>query len=57
MKNLVRRVEDLFEEQALKVPENLAIICNDNKITYRELNEKSNQLAHYLKKLELKKKN
>jgi amino acid adenylation domain-containing protein len=40
----------LFEIQAKRVPENIALIYEENKITYSELNEKANQLAHYLRK-------
>lgn len=35
----------LFEEQVLKTPSRIALDFNDKKLTYRELNEKSNQLA------------
>jgi putative pyridoxal-dependent aspartate 1-decarboxylase len=38
----------LFEEQVAKTPDNIAIKFKDTELTYRELNEKSNQLAHYL---------
>ncbi|WP_028389548.1 non-ribosomal peptide synthetase [Legionella fairfieldensis] len=39
---------DLFEEQVQKTPERIALIFEDIKLTYKELNEKANQLAHYL---------
>ena len=38
----------LFEEQVLKTPDKVAVVCEDRKLTYRELNQKANQLAHYL---------
>nr|WP_242855918.1 amino acid adenylation domain-containing protein [Ruminiclostridium josui] len=38
----------LFEEQAQKTPDNIAICYGDEKLTYRVLNEKANQLARYL---------
>ena len=38
-----------FEKQVKKNPEKIAIVCNDEKITYKELEEKSNSLANYLK--------
>jgi 3-oxocholest-4-en-26-oate---CoA ligase len=41
-------IADLFEHAADAVPERLAIACGDAEITYRELEEQSNQLAHYL---------
>ncbi|MCY9393355.1 amino acid adenylation domain-containing protein, partial [Bacillus haynesii] len=39
----------LFEEQAEKTPDLAAVVCGNDKLTYRELNEKSNQLARYLR--------
>jgi non-ribosomal peptide synthetase component F len=41
-------IVDLFEEQVEKTPAAIAIKFKDTELTYRELNEKSNQLAHYL---------
>ncbi|MET4143106.1 amino acid adenylation domain-containing protein, partial [Pedobacter sp. UYP1] len=38
----------LFEQQVEKNPHNNAIIFDGIGLTYKELNEKSNQLAHYL---------
>lgn len=40
-----KRVEELFEEQAERFPDNIAVICEDKKITYKELNERANELA------------
>ena len=45
-----KTVIELFEEQALKTPDNVALVFEDKKMTYRELNEKANSLAYYLKK-------
>ena len=42
---------DLFALQAKKTPNATAIIFEGNSLTYKELDEKSNQLAHYLHKL------
>ncbi|MDQ0418593.1 amino acid adenylation domain-containing protein [Croceifilum oryzae] len=39
-----------FEEQVAKTPEAIAVVCEKETLTYRELNERSNQLAHYLQK-------
>ena len=44
-----KTVAQLFEEQVEKTPDNIAIVFEDEKLTYRELNEKSNQLANYLR--------
>lgn len=41
-------VVSLFEEQVRMNPENIALICNDEKLTYSQLNAKANSLAHYL---------
>jgi len=40
----------LFEEQVQKIPENTAALFKNQKLTYRELNEKSNSIAHLLRK-------
>ncbi|MEQ8167771.1 MAG: amino acid adenylation domain-containing protein [Candidatus Eremiobacterota bacterium] len=37
-----------FEEEVEKYPDKPAVVCKDKKITYRELNEKANQLAKLL---------
>ncbi|MCI5224670.1 MAG: amino acid adenylation domain-containing protein, partial [Candidatus Electrothrix sp. AR4] len=39
---------DLFEEQVKQNPNNTAVIFKKQRITYQELNEKANQLAHIL---------
>lgn len=41
-------VVDLFESQVEKTPENIAIVYDGKELTYKELNEKANSLAHYL---------
>lgn len=38
----------LFEEQVLRSPDAVAISSKNGQLTYQELNERSNQLAHYL---------
>jgi amino acid adenylation domain-containing protein len=40
---------DLFLEQVEKKPDNTALIYRDEKLSFRQLNEKANQLAHYLR--------
>ena len=39
----------LFEEQADKTPEHVAVTFEEQALTYRELNARANQLAHYLR--------
>ena len=44
-----KTVIDLFEEQARLRPHAVAVVFEDQQLTYKELNEYSNQLAHYLR--------
>ncbi len=44
-------VVDLFEQQTEKTPTNIAVVFKDQQLTYQQLNQKANQLAHYLLKL------
>ena len=41
-------VLDLFEEQVEKAPDKVALVAGDNKLTYKELNEEANRIAHSL---------
>jgi amino acid adenylation domain-containing protein len=41
-------VVDWFEQQAAQTPDNIALRCESEILSYAELNLKSNQLAHYL---------
>ena len=44
-----RTIHSLFEEQVMKMPEQIALVCEGRSLSYREVNEKANQLAFYLK--------
>ena len=44
-----KTVAELFEKQAEKTPDNIAVVFGDEQLTYRELNERANQLAHKLR--------
>ncbi|MEO5648085.1 MAG: condensation domain-containing protein, partial [Chitinophagaceae bacterium] len=44
-----KTIVDLFEEQAEKTPDKIAVIFEEEELSYRELNERSNQLANYLR--------
>ena len=51
-----RCIHEYIEDQVLKTPDAIALISTDDngiihQLTYSELNEKSNQLAHYLRSL------
>jgi amino acid adenylation domain-containing protein len=41
-------VHQLFEEQARRTPDAIAVVCQQNSWTYRDLNRRANQLARYL---------
>ncbi|HSE17010.1 MAG TPA: amino acid adenylation domain-containing protein, partial [Pyrinomonadaceae bacterium] len=44
-------LHELFEAQAEISPDRIAVTFEQDRITYKELNERANQLAHYLKQL------
>ncbi|MEH2171960.1 amino acid adenylation domain-containing protein [Nostoc sp.] len=44
-------IHQLFEAQVEKTPEAIAVVFEDKQLTYLELNQRANQLAHYLQKL------
>ena len=44
-------IHKLVESQVRQTPKAIATIFKTENITYQELNNKSNQLAHYLKSL------
>lgn len=46
--NLDECVHELFERQVQETPDSIAVSIGDAQLTYRELNERSNQLARYL---------
>lgn len=39
---------DLFEHSVDAMPDRLAMIVGDEQVTYRELDERANRLAHHL---------
>lgn len=43
-----KTITQLFEEQVLKTPDNIAVVFGDKSLTYKELNERANSLANYL---------
>lgn len=44
-----KTITQLFEEQVEKTPDNIAVVFENQKLTYRELNERANSLANYLR--------
>lgn len=43
-------IHQLFEEQVEKTPDAVAVVFESQQLTYRQLNQRANQLAHYLQK-------
>ncbi|MEG3918364.1 amino acid adenylation domain-containing protein [Microcoleus sp. T3_A4] len=47
-------IHELFAAQTERTPDAVAAICENEQLTYRELNAKANQIAHYLQSLGVK---
>lgn len=41
-------VHEMFEAQVERTPEAIAVVCHGAQLTYRQLNDRANQLAHKL---------
>lgn len=48
-----RCVHELFEAQVTNAPEGTALIFENQQLSYQQLNQRANQLAHFLRKLEV----
>ncbi|HWS56473.1 MAG TPA: amino acid adenylation domain-containing protein, partial [Pyrinomonadaceae bacterium] len=46
-----RTVHELFAEQARRTPEAVAVVCGEGRLSYRELDERSNRIAGRLRAL------
>jgi amino acid adenylation domain len=46
-----KRLHHLFEEQVEKTPDAVAVVFEDQQLTYQELNKRANRLAYYLQTL------
>src|SRR5256884_1704243 len=44
-------LHELFEAQVARTPEAVAVVYQEQQVTYAELNARANQLAHYLQNL------
>ena len=47
-------IHQLFEEQVERTPNDVAVVFEEQQLTYNELNRRANQLAHYLQSLGVK---
>jgi 3-oxocholest-4-en-26-oate---CoA ligase len=45
---MARNIADLFEHAVDLVPDRVALICGDQSVTYAQLEERANRLAHHL---------
>src|SRR5205807_325817 len=43
-------IHELFEAQVERTPEALAVVYEDEQLSYKQLNQRANQLAHYLQR-------
>ena len=44
-----KTIHKLFEEQVERTPDNIAVVYEGIELTYKELNERANQLANYIR--------
>jgi amino acid adenylation domain-containing protein/non-ribosomal peptide synthase protein (TIGR01720 family) len=44
-----KTIVELFEDQVEKTPDHPAVVSGNTQLTYRELNERANQIAHFLR--------
>ena len=52
--NLIKKTfSNLFTEQVYKTPDNTCVVCKDRKLTYADLDRKSNNLMMYIKSLNI----
>jgi amino acid adenylation domain-containing protein len=49
-----RCIHELFEQRVAQQPDAIAVTFEDQQLSYRDLNERANQLAHYLQKAGVK---
>jgi amino acid adenylation domain-containing protein len=46
-----KTIQQLFEEQVERTPDSVAVVFGDKQLSYKELNGRANQFAHYLRDL------
>jgi amino acid adenylation domain-containing protein len=50
-------VHELFERQVARDPGAIAVVCGERQLSYRELNQRANQVARYLRRLGVRSEN
>ncbi len=48
-----QKIHEFFEYQASRNPDNIAVVFENHSLTYKELDQRANQLAHYLQKYKI----
>ena len=46
-----KTISQIFEEQVERTPDNTALVYENKQLTYKELNERANKLAYYIREL------
>ena len=49
-----KSIQQLFEDRVERTPNAVAVVFQEEQLTYQQLNQQANQLAHYLKSLGVK---
>jgi amino acid adenylation domain-containing protein/non-ribosomal peptide synthase protein (TIGR01720 family) len=52
--NITQCVHQVFEQQVDRVPDRVAVVCDEQQLAYAELNANANQLANHLRQLGLR---
>ncbi|MBE0358843.1 non-ribosomal peptide synthetase, partial [Pseudoalteromonas aliena] len=42
-------IHEVFEQRVIETPDAIALVCEEQRLSYREVNASANQLAHYLR--------
>jgi fengycin family lipopeptide synthetase D len=47
--SLDKTISEIFEEQSVKTPDSIALVYKNKRLSYRELNERANRVANFLR--------